>query len=75
MAAMVKRTRNRAGELGVGNLRCEKRDVFRDGFDAAPGSPSLDIRPRPEDCLRWAAETDLSLNGDIFRGSRRGGDG
>jgi SAM-dependent methyltransferase len=110
-AAMVERTRRRAEERGVGNLRCEQRDVFQDGFGVAsdsqhgcllfnilhcenpvrvlreaarvvthhgsvfvihwrfdpgtPRGPSLDIRPRPEDCLRWAGEAGLCLNGDI----------
>jgi hypothetical protein len=30
--AMVERTLVRAEELGIGNLRCEQRDVFEDGF-------------------------------------------
>jgi SAM-dependent methyltransferase len=38
-AAMVERTRTRAGERGVGNLRCEQRDVFQDGFDVASPGP------------------------------------
>ena len=104
-AAMVERTRARARERGITNLRCEQRDVFQDGFDVAPESqdacllfnilhcenpirvlreaagvvteqgtvfvmhwrhdpstprgPSLDIRPRPEDCTRWARRAGL----------------
>jgi len=107
-AAMVERTRRRAEERGIINLRCEQRDVFRDGFGVAPHSqdgcllfnilhcenpvgvlreagsviteqgsvfvihwrhdpstprgPSLDIRPRPEDCMRWAREAGLRLD-------------
>ena len=106
-AAMVERTRARAEELGITNLRCEQRDFFRDGFDVAaqsqdacllfnilhcenpirvlrqaaevvakqgtvlvihwrhdpttPRGPSLDIRPRPEDCIRWARKAGLWL--------------
>ncbi len=108
--AMVERTRTRAEERGMGNLHCEPRDVFRDGFgvtsrsqdgcllfnilhcenplrvlqEAArvvadhgsvfvihwrfdpgtPRGPSLDIRPRPEDCVRWAGEAGLCLDED-----------
>ena len=104
-AAMVERTRVRAEEHGITNLRCERRDVFRDGFGVAPRSqdacllfnilhcedpvrvlqeaagvitaqgsilvihwrhdpstprgPSLDIRPRPDDCVRWARKAGL----------------
>ena len=108
--AMVERTRMRAEERGIGNLRCEQRDVFQDGFGVisrsqdgcllfnilhcenpvqvlqeayriitddgrvfvihwrfdpgTPRGPSLDIRPRPEDCARWAGEAGLFLDGD-----------
>jgi SAM-dependent methyltransferase len=104
-AAMVERTRARAKERGIANLRCEQRDVFQHGFDVDPQSqdacllfnilhcedpvrvlrqaagivaeqgtvlvihwrhdpstprgPSLDIRPRPEDCARWARKAGL----------------
>lgn len=104
-AAMVERTRARAKERGITNLRCEQRDVFQDGFDVAaqsqdacllfnilhcenpirvlreaarvvaehgtvlvvhwrhdpstPRGPSLDIRPRPEDCTQWARKAGL----------------
>jgi len=109
--AMVDRTLERARERGLRNLRCEQRDVLRNGFGVAPHSqdgcllfnilhgenpvrmlqeaarvimdhgsvfvihwrfdpetprgPSLDIRPRPEDCLKWAAEAGLFLHGEI----------
>lgn len=109
-AAMVERTRERARERGIANLRCEQRDVFQDGFDVAPQSqdacllfnilhcenpikvlrqaagviteqgtvlvihwrhdqntprgPSLDIRPRPEDCLPWACKAGLRPAGN-----------
>jgi SAM-dependent methyltransferase len=105
---MVERTRMRGEERGIGNLSCEQRDVFQDGFGVAshsqdgcllfnilhcenpvrvlqeaarvitdlgsvfvihwrcdpqtPRGPSLDIRPRPEDCLRWAAEAGLRVD-------------
>jgi SAM-dependent methyltransferase len=36
--AMVERTRRRAEEAGLGNVRAEVRDVLAEGFGGAPGS-------------------------------------
>lgn len=36
--AMVERTRQRLAAAGIGNVRCEVRDVVRDGFGCAPDS-------------------------------------
>ncbi|HZJ02825.1 MAG TPA: class I SAM-dependent methyltransferase [Thermoleophilia bacterium] len=100
---MVARTRTRADEEGLTNLRAEQRDLLEEGFGLAAGSqdacllfnilhgerpksllrearrvlrssgrlyvvhwrydpttprgPSMDVRPRPEDCVRWAASS------------------
>lgn len=106
---MVRRTQDRAARAGISNLRCELRDVMKDGFgvpddsqdavllfnilhceqpvallaeaarvvrpggvvlvihwrhdSATPRGPSLDIRPRPEQIIAWAAQTGV-LVGD-----------
>jgi SAM-dependent methyltransferase len=107
---MIERTRRRAMDAGLRNVRCQLRDVVRDGFGSEPGSwdacllfnilhgdapvnllrmaaqsvhpdgwvlaihwrydpatprgPAMDIRPRPEQVVGWAAATgELQLSG------------
>jgi len=106
---MVKATARRAEELGLDNVRAERRDFIADGTGlaeasvdyamlfnllhceepvallreayrvltrggrlgvmhwnpdpATPRGPSIDIRPRPEDCRRWAERIGFRLHG------------
>ncbi|MCI0747298.1 MAG: class I SAM-dependent methyltransferase [Verrucomicrobia subdivision 3 bacterium] len=101
--AMIERTRQRAETAGLRNVRCQLRDVMKDGFGgepeskdacllfnilhceepvrllteaarpvrpggwvliihwrydpATPRGPRMDIRPRPEQIIGWAAQT------------------
>ena len=111
--AMVERTRQRAEAAGIRNVRCQSRDVMKDGFGSAPESqdacllfnilhcedpvrllaeavrvvrpggwvfaihwrydpatprgPTMDIRPRPEQIIGWAAQTSrLEVEGEIL---------
>jgi SAM-dependent methyltransferase len=108
--SMVARTTDRAWEQRVGNVVCEQRDVFQDGFGINPGTqdacllfnilhcenprrlleeavralhpdglvlvihwrhdpatprgPSMEIRPRPDQIIRWAADVGLASEPD-----------
>jgi SAM-dependent methyltransferase len=111
--AMVERTRQRAEAAGLKNVRCQLRDVMKDGFgcDAAsqhacllfnilhcedpvrlltvaaravrpggwvlvihwrydpgtPRGPAMEIRPRPEQIMSWAApDGGLEVAGEIL---------